>query len=173
AASGIISFVFNRPLTGLWATSGVAGLVIGLALRNVIMDVFIGLAVNVDRPYRLGDFIMLQTGQVGRVLEINWRTTRLATNEGNTIIVPNSRIGDMTVTNFLKPNSSAEFELLFSVDFGVPSERVLRVLTAAAMAVTGAGILDDPDHEPKARIKGISHEGVEYKVKYWVDCAKV
>jgi small-conductance mechanosensitive channel/CRP-like cAMP-binding protein len=173
AITGIVGVVFQQPITGFWATSGVVGLVIGLALRNVILDVFIGLAVNVDRPYHLGDFIMLQTGQVGRVVEINWRTTRVETNEGNTIIVPNSRIGDMVVTNFSKPNTCAEFELLFSLDFSVPSDRVLRVLTAAAMAVTGNGILEDEEHEPKARIKAISHEGVEYKLKYWVDCAKV
>ncbi|MBV9120290.1 MAG: mechanosensitive ion channel family protein [Chloroflexi bacterium] len=171
AITGIIGVVFQRSVAGIWATSGVLGLVLGLALRNVILDVFIGLAVNVDRPYHIGDFIMLQSGQVGRVMDINWRTTRLQTNENNTIIIPNSRIGDMVVTNFSKPGTSAEFELTFSLDYEVPSSRALRILTAGAMAVVGGGILSDP--EPKARIKAISHSGVEYKVKYWIDCAQV
>lgn len=171
ALTGVIGFVFGKPVTGIWATSGVAGLVIGLALRNVILDVFIGLAVNVDQPYRIGDFIMIQPNLVGRVLDINWRTTRLETNEGNTIVVPNSRIGDMVVTNFSRPSTSAEFELIFNLDFTLRPERVLRILSAGVMAVVGGGILEEP--EPKARIKGMSHEGVEYKVKYWIDCAQV
>src|SRR5581483_12330550 len=62
AITGIVGFVFNQPITGFWASSGVVGLVIGLALRNVILDVFIGLAVNIDRPYHIGDVIMLQSG---------------------------------------------------------------------------------------------------------------
>ncbi len=173
AISGIIAFVFRQSVTGIWATSGVISLVIGLALRNIILDVFVGLAINFDRPFSIGDFIMLHQGNVvGRVRDINWRTTRLETNENNTIIVPNSRMGDMVLTNFSRPDARSEFEIQFSLDFGVPSDRVLRVLTAAVMGVAGSeGILSDP--EPKARIKGTSTTGVEYKVKYWIDCSQV
>jgi small-conductance mechanosensitive channel/CRP-like cAMP-binding protein len=171
AVTSMLSTVFQ--MSGIWATTGALGLVVGLALRNVILDVFMGLAGQLDRPYRIGDFIMLQTGAVGRVADVRWRTTRLETNEGNTVIIPNSRIGDMVVTNFSVPNTLAEFELTFSLDFTVPSERALRVLTAGAMAVAGTGgILGDPE-PPKARIKGVSNTGIEYKVKYWIDCAKV
>jgi len=169
AITAIIGVVFNRPVTGIWATSGVAGLVIGLALRNVILDVFIGLAVNMDHPYRINDFILLQGGLVGRVTEIDWRTTRIQTDEGNLIIIPNSRIGDMVVTNLSLPNTKSEQELFFSLDFAIPTARATRILTASAMAVVGDGVLEEP--EPKATIKGLSHEGVEYKLAYWIDAA--
>jgi CRP-like cAMP-binding protein len=69
------------------------------------------------------------------------------------------------------PDTRAEFELQFSLDFSVPPARAQRILTASVMAVVGDGILEDP--EPKARIKGLSNQGVEYKVKYWIDAARV
>lgn len=116
AFSGVIGFVFKQEVTSIWAASGVLGIVVGLALKNVILDVFIGVAVSADRPYRIGDFIMLQNNVVGRVLDTNWRTTRLLTNENNTVIIPNSRMGEMMLTNFSEPNTNAEFELATSVE---------------------------------------------------------
>jgi len=171
ALSGILNFVFGRSVTGIWATSGVAGLVLGLALRNIILDVFIGLAVNIEQPFRIGEFIAVGPNLFGKVVEVNWRTTRLETGENNTVIVPNSNIGSMTITNYSRPDSRAEFEVILKFDFSVNPDRVLRVLTAGAMSVVGDGILEDPD-PPKVRIRSVSAEGVEYKVKYWIDCSK-
>lgn len=166
----MLSSVFQ--MNGIWAATGALGVVVGLALRNIILDVFMGLAGQVDRPYQIGDYIMLQSGVAGHVMDIGWRTTRLKTNENNTVIVPNSRMGDMVVTNFSVPDTRAEFELVFNLDFTVPSDRALRVLTAGASAVAGSrGILQEPD-PPKARIKSVTNAGVEYKVKYWADTAK-
>lgn len=175
AVTGIVGVVFEKPIGPFWAASGAGAIVIGLALRNVILDIFIGLAVNFDRPFEIGDFIQVATGPLGgpagRVVELNWRTTRLVTGEGNMIIVPNGKLGDMIVTNFSKPEAVSEFEISVFLDFDVPSERVLRVLNAAVRSVSGTtGILDDP--APKARIRGVSPQGVEYKIKYFLDPRK-
>ncbi len=174
AVSGIVGVVFDKPVTAFWATSGAVSIVVGLALRNIILDLFMGIAINVERPFKIGDFIMLPAplNLSGRVAEVNWRTTRLQTSENNTVVVPNSRIGEMVLINFSVPDATAEFELLFTLDYSVPPDRALRVLTAGAMAVAGqSGILADP--APKARIKGTTATGVDYKVKYVIDCSKV
>lgn len=175
AITGIISVVFNKPIGPIWAASGAGAIVIGLALRNVILDIFIGLAMNFDRPFEIGDFIQVTTGPLGgpsgRVVELNWRTTRLLTGEGNLVVVPNGKLGDMIVTNFSKPESMGEFELSVFLDFDVPTDRALRVLNAAVRSVSGTtGIPDDP--APKARIRGVSPQGVEYKIKYLLDPRK-
>lgn len=173
AATSIAAVVFARPVAGIWASLGALSVVIGLALRDVILDLFVGIAVNVERSFKIGDFVMIQQNNlVGRVEQIYWRTTRLSTNEGNTIIIPNRRLGEMVITNFSDPGSMSEFELTFSLDYAVPTDRALRVLNAGVMALAGqGGILADP--EPKARVRGTSSLGVDYKVKYWIDCAKV
>ncbi len=172
AITGIVGVVFNKPIGPFWAASGAGAIVIGLALRNVILDVFIGLAMNFDRPFELGDFIQVVTGSAGgpsgRVVELNWRTTRLVTGEGNMIVIPNGKLGEMIVTNFSKPAPLSEFELSVFLDFDVPNARALRVLNAAVRTVAGGdGVLDDP--APKARIRGVTAQGVEYKIKYFVD----
>ena len=171
--TSIGAVVFQRPVTGIWASFDALSVVVGLALRDVILDLFVGISLNVERSFKIGDFIMIQQGNLsGRVEQIYWRTTRLSTNEGNTVIIPNRRLGEMVVTNFSHPTTTAEFELLFSLDYAVPTERALRVLSAGAMALAGVnGILADP--EPKARVRGTSALGVDYKVKYWIDCARV
>ncbi len=172
AITGIVGVVFDKPIGPFWAASGAGAIVIGLALRNVILDIFIGLAVNFDRPFEIGDFIQLATsatgGPAGRVLELNWRTTRLVTGEGNLIIIPNGKLGDMVVTNFSRPEPISEFEISVFLSFEVPSDRALRVLNAAVISVSGTtGILENPI--PKARVRGIVAQGVEYKIKYFLD----
>jgi len=174
AATGVMAVVFQKPVTGFWATSGVVGVVLGVALRNIILDVFTGLAVNLDRPYSIGDWIMIVDNPgahdgnlVGCVEEVNWRTTRLRTTDNNMLVVPNSVMGQKVVTNFMAPGEQSRFELDFTLDFAVPSERAIRVLTAAVKSVadTPEGPLSEPP--PKARVTGISELGVQYRVRYW------
>jgi len=173
AITGIVAYVFQESVTGIWATSGVVGIVLGFALRSLISDVFTGLAINIDRPYQIGDWIMMHMRQrdlavIGNVIEINWRTTRLRTAQGNLVVVPNSVMGTTVVTNFMKPEPESRLELYFQFDLGVPSERVLRVLKAGTMAVVGGPgrVLEDPP--PKVRINEINNQGVEYWVRYWI-----
>jgi len=168
AVTGVVGVVFKQPIEPFWAASGVGALVLGLALRNIIVDIFIGLAVHFERACEIGDCIMLAGGPTGRVVELNWRTTRLLTNEGNIVVVPNGKLGELIVTNFSRPEPTGEFELSLFLDFDLPAERALRVLNAAMHSVVGkAGILEIP--APSVRIRGIGLQGVEYKLKYYLD----
>ncbi|MFQ5772460.1 MAG: cyclic nucleotide-binding domain-containing protein, partial [bacterium] len=172
AVTGIVGIVFNKPVTGFWATSGVVGLILGFALRNIILDVFTGLAINIDRPYRLGDWIMVhgsnpQQNIIGQVTEINWRTTRLSTEDDSVVIMPNSLLGTMVVTNFWGGGPQSRFETAFCLDFSVPTERACRVLQAGAKAAMGQkGILSQP--EPNVIVNSTNSLGVEYKVRFWM-----
>jgi small-conductance mechanosensitive channel/CRP-like cAMP-binding protein len=171
ALSAIVGVVFKRPVGAFWAASGAAGIVIGLALRGVIVDLFMGLAMNFDRPFEIGHFINVVNGLnsvSGRVVELNWRTTRIITSEGNLVVIPNGKLGELTVMNFSRPDPTSEMEFIVSLDSTVPAERALRVLTAGAMSVAGTnGVLEEP--APKARIKGFTGVGVDYKIKYSID----
>lgn len=169
----ILGFVLNFATINFWTSTGAIGIVVGIALRNVILDAFMGLAFSLESEFFIGDFIILhdRTTQtrdniIGQVSGTNWRSTRLIM-DGKQITVPNSVIGSKVITNLSRPNVESEFELTFIIDFSVDTEHVLRVLTAGARAVTCIkGILDHP--EPKVRIKGTNELGVEYKVKYTI-----
>ena len=177
AVLAIISTVFQRDITSMLAASGVFGVIIGLALRTVILDLFMGLAIHIERPFKIGDWLMIhqnrvETHIIAEVIEINWRTTRLRTTRNNMVVVPNSKMGDTIVTNYMEPKPHFRIDLDFTIDFEVPSERVLRVITAGLKAVTdGEGILDDPVAE--VRIKDSTLEGAEYEVRFFILPAKI
>ena len=172
AVTGIIGIVFKRSITGFWATSGVVGLILGFALRNIILDVFTGLAVNIERPYKIGDWVTVhgqrrEQNVTGRITEINWRTTRIRTEENTTVIIPNGLLSTMIVTNFWSPNLESRFETTFCLDFSVPTERAHRVLLAGVKAGLGQeGLLRHP--EPEVLVGSTTPLGVEYTIRYWI-----
>lgn len=83
AISGIMVITFGQSITGIWATSGVGIAVLGFALKNVILDSFIGISINLDKQYKIGDFVGIHTNRNlelnirGYITEISWRTTRI------------------------------------------------------------------------------------------------
>lgn len=169
AGMTIISLVFKQSVAGIWATSGIVGIVVGFALRNMIADVFSGVALNVDRPFKIGDWIEIHPRSVeplrGCVSEISWRTTRIRKTDNTTVVIPNSLISSIVLINFSTPEPKGRFDQTFCLEFGVPAERALRILLAGARSAEG--ILKDPP--PKALVDSVTNQGVEYKVRYWLD----
>jgi CRP-like cAMP-binding protein len=172
AGLAIASTVFHQDTTKIIAASGAVSIVVGLALRTVILDLFMGLAIHVDRPFKMGDWIMVhqnrvETHIIAEIIEINWRTTRLRTTANNMVVVPNSKLGETIVTNYMEPTPHFRMELDFIIDFEVPVERATRVLTAGIRAACGLkGILAKP--EPEVRMKEASLNGMVYEVRYFI-----
>src|SRR5262244_1296610 len=99
AGFAIIAYVFNLPVQGLLATSGAIAIIIGLALQSSLGDVFSGLVLSLSRPYRVDDWVRLDTGAEGRVIEMNWRATHLLTSQHDLVIMPNSVIAKGKIVN--------------------------------------------------------------------------
>lgn len=173
--SAITRFVFDQPVTGILATSGAIGIVVGFALRNLILDTFSGLAIHLEQPFKVGDWINCHTRMghyIGRVEETNWRTTRLWTTSRNIIIIPNSYLTNTVITNFSLPQTAARFEMDIVLDFSVPTKRALRILSAALVSCIGPkGPLADP--APKVRVNAITEFGVQYRLRYYLEPADV
>jgi len=104
AILSIIAYVFEAPVGTLIATSGVVAIVLGLALQSTLGDVFSGIALNIARPYRIGDWIQLSDGIEGKVVETNWRATHLLTGAGDLVVVPNSDLAKARLTNLSSPD---------------------------------------------------------------------
>ena len=91
-----------------------------------------GLAINIERPFGAGDWISVSDQTVGQVMQINWRTTWLRTWSHDTIIIPNSVISKMIVTNHSRPKGPHRCIINLSIDGAVPPSRVIEALMAAA-----------------------------------------
>ena len=147
---------------------------IGLAVQLNITNVFAGVAINLERPFRVGDWVMIhgrtpdpEASVIGQVVDINWRTTRLQTADDTVIVIPNGVISEKTITNFNQPGEMSRFALSFTVDQVVPPETVIPVIERAVEDVIGAekgGPLADPP--PKVRIHEATSNGIEYIVRY-------
>ena len=81
-----MAFVFGLSLQGIVATSGVLAIVLGLALQNTLGDVFSGLSMSVEKPYEVGDAILLEGGVEGEVIQINWRSTHVQNTQNDVVM---------------------------------------------------------------------------------------
>src|SRR5216684_5479086 len=103
ATFAIIADVFDLPVRGLLATSGALAIIIGLALQSSLGDVFSGIVLNIERPYRVGDWIILDDTVQGKVIETNWRATHILTGNQDVAIIPNSVIAKSKLVNCSTP----------------------------------------------------------------------
>jgi CRP-like cAMP-binding protein len=169
----LLGRTWGLALSAVLATTGVVGIVFGLALRNILADFFSGIALNIEKPFDLGDFVMLRArGQrnafVGTVREVNWRSTRLLTPEDNLVSVPNSVVAAAIVENLSYPSPVSEQEIDLTLAWDVPQTDAERVLQAACTEAWAQGATGG-DKAPKVRMARIDGTGVTWRVVYLLD----
>jgi small-conductance mechanosensitive channel/CRP-like cAMP-binding protein len=130
----VINFALTVPVRGLLATSGVIAIVLGLALQTTLSDVFSGIAVGLEKPYKAGDLLWVEGDIEGQVLQVDWRSTQIATADKNIAIVPNSVIAKARLINRSAPTPMRGSSIEVRLDAGVPPERCIAALTAATKA---------------------------------------
>lgn len=143
AAAALLWIHFYRgvDVTGLLATSAVATLVLGLALQTTLGNLFAGLALELERPLRVGD-IVVKNGREGEVVALKWRSIFLKTTNNSRIVIPNGALGADSIEVFRK-GEPLRLEAFFNVASSVEPARVI----AAAQGVLTSG-LDNVCVEP-------------------------
>ena len=156
AISGIVATVLERSITGLWATSGIVSLVAGFALKDMILDIACGVALQMEKPFSIGDWVEVQGNRrenhvVACVSEINWRTTRFKTTSKNLVVIPNRKLCDATITNFRAEDSTCRADIFLVFDPALPYKKVSDALLEGMQEVVdGEKILHKP--EPEVRL---------------------
>lgn len=166
----IAAFVLEKPVTGLWATSGVAVVVIGFALKQIISDAFSGIALNLERSYRIGDWVEFKMESkprkfmYGQVVEINWRATHLLTKAQETIVIPNSVMAAMKFINYSTPEKHYRAEVLVSLSHIIPVDRAKRILLSAIKSTPR--VMDEP--KPVVILFEFSERGAVWAARFYV-----
>ncbi|MCF8487996.1 MAG: mechanosensitive ion channel family protein [Rhodospirillum sp.] len=161
----IASIPFGQSITGLITASSVVLAVVGFALRGMIADFFYGITIAVERPFDIGHWIQVEPGLVGQVMEMNWRATRLLTNDHVSVTVANSQIAQMNLRNYSIPQPWFRWSMKIVLDFEVTPEEGERLLVSAARSVADSASVP---REPDARILSFKEEGVEWELRYWM-----
>lgn len=170
---GLLPQIWGVSLAAVLATTGVMGLALGLALRRILTDFFSGIALNVEQPFRLDDFILLHTRQrrepiAGLVREINWRSTRILTPEDNLVSVPNSVVAMAVVENLSFPSPVSEQEVDIMLDWALP-EGVVEALLGAAVTEAWMRGAAAGDKVPKVRMCRLDGRGITWRITYLLD----
>jgi small-conductance mechanosensitive channel len=161
----VLSFGYHaeRELKGLVVGSGVIALVLGFAGQNFLSGIIAGMSIQINRPYKVGDW--LQVGdRFGEVMEINWRSTRLCTNDNIYLDIPNNEIVKTTIVNLHYPTEVHAMRIRVGVDYNVPPNRVKEALARAAQ--TANGVLPNPP--VKIFLVDFAEHAVTYEIKFYM-----
>jgi small-conductance mechanosensitive channel len=132
-------------LTAVWTTLGIGSVAVALALQDTLSNFFAGVYLRLDHPVRLGDYIKLESGEEGFVLERGWRSTRIKALSNNTIVVPNAKLASTIVTNFSLPEPRMSLLIPISVNLNSDPQRVENILIEEASKALGMipGLVSD------------------------------
>lgn len=153
--------------TLLLATSALLTAVIGLSLQDTLGNLFAGLSLQAQQPFAVGDWLQYADGPegIGRVLEINWRATRLVTLSEIEVVVPNGVIAKAALKNYSRPTPLIRHSTTIVLPDSVAPQRlqelVQRVLTDLP------GVLTAP--APLIQLGQFIDRGATYIIRYYVD----
>ena len=165
AAFAVVSYVFDLPVQGLLATSGAIAIILGLALQSTLADVFSGIVLNFTRPYRPGDWIALDGGTDGRVIEMNWRATHVLTARRDLAIVPNSTIAKSKIVNASSPSGVHGMSVTVQLDAETSPTSGAEIVGHAVLNCRL--ILAAP--APSIVVKSINAASIEIEVTFFVE----
>ncbi len=151
----------------LLTTSALLTAVVGLSLQDTLGNVFAGLAIQVQQPFEIGDWIQFdnEPKNVGRVVEINWRATKVITVEEIEVIVPNGSLAKAPIKNFTKPTMASRRSIFFQAPHATPPDEVHRAVLAAIADAPGV-LLDPP---PSILTNQFLDSGIEYWVRFFTE----
>jgi len=98
---GLVAFLTAKgySITGLYVSTGAVAAVIAFAMQRTLGDLFSGIALSIEHPFRLGEWIELEDGRQGQVTDINWRATRLRAWDNSTLVIPNGALASQGFKN--------------------------------------------------------------------------
>jgi small-conductance mechanosensitive channel/CRP-like cAMP-binding protein len=164
AGLSVVAYVFSAPVGTLIATSGVFAIILGLALQSTLSDVFSGIALNLSRPYSVGDWIVLDDGIEGRVVETNWRATHLLNGSNDLVVMPNSVLAKARFTNLSSPNRSHGVTLHIRVAPTMAPSAISDIMHSVLLSTNSIA----PVPAPTVQIKSLDAQAIEFELSFRV-----
>ncbi|MDJ0765419.1 MAG: mechanosensitive ion channel [Myxococcota bacterium] len=165
AAYGIL-VAWHVDVTAWLASAGILGIAIGFAAKDTLSNLFSGIFILADAPYKVGDFIVLDSGERGQVTDIGVRSTRILTRDDIQIIIPNATIANAKIVNETGgPSKKERIRVRVGVAYGSDIDKVHEVLIAAARA--SSFLAADP--EPRVRFREFGDSSLNFELLGWID----
>ena len=161
-------FIFdtwNINLSPLLATAGIAGIAIGFAVRDSLANVLGGIQLVLDKTFKVGDKVEMESGEMGTILDIGIRSTKLRTFDNEVIYIPNGSLANTKIKNFTVPDLSVRVNVNFGVEYGSDPEKVRNVVMEAIKKVDT--VIENP--EPVVQFLNMSDFSLDFVARVWVE----
>ncbi|MGB5334835.1 MAG: mechanosensitive ion channel family protein [Woeseiaceae bacterium] len=156
---------WNIDVTAWLASAGIVGLALSFAAKDTLSNLFAGVSIIVDAPYKIGDFIILDSGERGVVTEIGLRSTRILTRDDIQITVPNGIIGNGKITNEAGgPSPRHRIRIAVGVAYGSDIDHVIETLER--VAADNVDIVEDP--APRVRFRKFGDSSLDFELLGWI-----
>lgn len=157
--------IWGIDATAWVASAGIIGIAVGFAAKDTLANLISGVSIVADAPYKIGDYIVLDTGERGIVTHLGIRSTRLLTRDDVEISIPNAVIGAAKITNESGgPWVKQRIRVPVGVAYGSDTEKVVRILEE--IAHDNATILDNPT--PRVRMRAFGASSLDFELLGWI-----
>ena len=160
---------FNISFTAILASLGIGSLVIGLAAQDTFNSIFAGIQIMIDRPFTIGDRIMLSTGEVCDVEKVGIRSTRAYSPTNNEmVVIPNVLLCSNKVTNLSRPDGHRAISVEVGVSYGTDPEKVDKILIDIARNHPDV-LNNNPSQSPYTRLSSFDDSAITFALWAYVD----
>jgi MscS family membrane protein len=156
--------VWRIDLTPFLASAGFAGIVAALAAKDTLANFFGGINVFLDRPFRTGDYIVLNSGERGEVVHIGLRSTKIITRDDVLVSIPNAIMANSKIVNESAPDPKFRVRTKVSVSYSSDADQVEALLIKAARE--NPLVTDEP--APRVRFRAFGESGLEFELLCWI-----
>jgi small-conductance mechanosensitive channel len=157
---------WDVEVTAWLASAGIVGLALGLAAKDTLSNVFAGVSIVADSPYKTGDFIIIDSGERGVVTHIGLRSTRLLTRDDVEVTIPNGILGNSKIINEAGgPSQKHRIRVAVGVAYGSDIDNV--IATLEAVAAENEGVCEIPS--PRVRFRRFGDFSLDFELLCWID----
>lgn len=160
----IILQALNISITPILTALGVGGLAVALALQDTLSNLFAGIQIIASHQVKPGDYVKLDSGEEGYVVDITWRNTTIRSLPNNMIIVPNTRLANALITNYYTPDKELAVLVEVGVSYASDLKRVEKVTIEVAMEVMKTVTGGVPGFEPFIRCHTFGDFSINFTV---------
>ena len=157
--------IWHLNLTPLFASAGIAGIAIALAAKDTLANFFGGISMFMDRTYKTGDYIILESGERGAVVDIGMRSTRVMTRDDVMITIPNSIMSSTKIINESAPQPRFRIRISVGVAYGSDIEKVEELLLLLATSNSKVA----PLPEARVRMRAFGASSLDFELLCWVE----
>lgn len=159
--------VWGVDMTAWLASAGIVGIAVGFAAKDTLANLFSGVFIMADAPYKIGDYIVLDSGERGEVTHIGMRSTRMLTREDVEVTIPNSVMGNSKIINESGGHhEKSRCRIPIGIAYNADIDEVREVLMQVALGEKEY-VCEDP--EPRVRFRRYGPSSLEFELLVWIN----